>query len=246
MKKILPVLILLSLIYTNADAQFWQLRRLEFATGTGITQFYGDIGGYSRGKNMIGIKDFSFHQTRFNVNMNIRYRVIDNVSARINFDYGAYHSTDARGSNEGRGYEATTRFFEHVLIGEYYYLRNKGENSFLMQKGKKLPLSTFISMLDCYALTGIGVVSYKVKPNASLASKTTNTSGLAAVIPIGIGVNFNYSSDFNIGAELSGRYAFTDYLDGYSSQYSERNDIYVFLNFSLIYKIKTDRGKKGF
>ncbi len=48
-----------------------------------------------------------------------------------------------------------------------------------------------------------------------------------------------YSPNFNFGLELGGRYAFTDYLDGYTSQFSKANDVYYFLNFTITYKLKT-------
>ena len=52
-----------------------------------------------------------------------------------------------------------------------------------------------------------------------------------------------YSPDFNFGVEIGGRYTTTDYLDGYSSQYSKSNDVYYFLNVTVTYKMKT--GKNG-
>ena len=52
-----------------------------------------------------------------------------------------------------------------------------------------------------------------------------------------------YSPNINFGIELAGRYSFSDYLDGYTSQYSSSNDVYYFLNFTITYKLKT--GPKG-
>ncbi len=65
--------------------------------------------------------------------------------------------------------------------------------------------------------------------------------GFAAVIPAGLGTTLIYSPNLNFGLEVGGRYAFTDYLDGYTSQYSKANDVYYFLNLTITYKLKTGR-----
>lgn len=241
MKKIFLLLMIIVFSVSQARAQFWKMRKLELSAGPGMTQFFGDIGGFTIGKNLLGLKDISFRQTRFNLNMNVRYRIRDDISARLNLTYGAFHPTDVRGSNENRGYEATTRFFEYATIGEFYFIRNKAENSFIVQKGRKLPFKSILSLFDCYAFTGFGLLSYNVTPNDILSATSAETKGLAPVIPIGAGVNFNYSPDFSFGAELAARYAFSDNLDGYTSQYSKRNDMYYFFNLSVIYKMKTSK-----
>lgn len=238
MKKLLLTPILFFIFFQIVNAQFWKLRRFEVAAGLGTTQIYGDIGGFSRGENLLGLKDFTFRHTRFNMNMNVRYRITDDFSARLNMTYGGYHSTDIRGSNEARGFEAKTHFLEYAVIGEFYFLKNKAEDSFLAQKGQ-MPFKNIFSLMDCYSFTGLGLITYNVDPNSALAAMSMQTKGRSPVIPVGIGVNFSFSPDFNIGAELGGRYTFTDFLDGYTSQYSERKDIYYFFNLSCIYKIRT-------
>ena len=70
-----------------------------------------------------------------------------------------------------------------------------------------------------------------------------DTKGFAAVIPVGLGTTLIYSPDINFGVEFGGRYSFSDYLDGYTSQYSSSNDVYYFFNFTFTYKLKT--GPKG-
>jgi hypothetical protein len=55
-----------------------------------------------------------------------------------------------------------------------------------------------------------------------------------------LGVNLLFKPDYNLGLELGGRYAFSDYLDGYTSQFSSSNDVYYFLNVTFTYKIRTN------
>jgi hypothetical protein len=221
------------------------MRRYEVSGGIGPTFFFGDVGGYSHGENVLGIKDMTFLQTRVNADISLRYRIIQTVSARLSFSGGLLKATDERGSNEGRDFEASTTFFEPALLGEYYFIKNKSENSYKFVSSGKRFLSTLLSSLDIYVFTGIGGMKYTVSGNDALESNPAfKSGGFTAVIPAGVGANMVYSPNFNFGLELGGRYALSDYLDGYTSQYSSRNDVYYFLNFVVTYKLKT--GKNGF
>lgn len=243
MKKILLFLIGIIFLSSLADAQLWKLRRYEAAASLGTTQFYGDIGGFSKGDNLLGLKDLSFRQTRFNLTTSFKYRIIDVVSVRLNLALGGFRATDVRGSNESRGFEVVTTFFEPTLLGEYYFVKNKSENSFLSLKDSRRGISALIPALDIYAFTGFGGLSYKVKPNDKLAPRVTETKGSTPVIPIGVGLNLFYSTNISLGMEVGARYTFSDNIDGYTSIYSKSNDVYHFLNFTLTYKIRT--GENG-
>jgi hypothetical protein len=244
MKRPLLILFLLCLVNQLAEAQLWKMKRWEASAGLGPTFFFGDVGGYSNGENILGLKDLSFLQTRFNVDLNVKYRISQSINARFSFSTGLLKATDEHGSNPERGYEASTTFFEPALIGEYYFIKNKAENSYaFLNKGQNF-LGTFFKSLDFYIFSGIGGMSYSVKGNDELAnSPGFQSGGFTAVIPAGVGTTLIYSPDFNFGVEFGGRYAFSDYLDGYTSQYSSKNDVYYFLNFTVTYKMKT--GKNG-
>jgi hypothetical protein len=94
----------------------------------------------------------------------------------------------------------------------------------------------------------LGGVKYWVKGNDALIERGMREEGFCAVIPGGIGASLIYTPNMNFGLELGGRYAFTDYLDGYhSEQYSRARDVYYFLNFTFRYKLKTSpRGLPSF
>ena len=245
MKKLILLLLVIASFLPLVNAQLWTLRRLEVGGGPGTTQFYGDIGGFSKGKNVIGLKDFTFLHTRWNFNANARYRIFHNVSVRANFNFGVFRSTDDRGSNETRGLASSTLFYEPSVMGEFYYLKNKGENSYLLIRGKK-PFQTLISMMDCYVFAGFGGISYNVKPNDKLSTFPTQKSGFAPVIPMGLGVSVVYRRDVSLGMELGGRIPFSDNLEGYTSVYSKANDIYYFFNFTVTYKIKLGNASPTF
>jgi hypothetical protein len=238
------LLFILTLVFLSpaADAQLWKLRRIEVSGGIGTTQFFGDIGGYSNTKNILGLKDFTFLHTRFNVNANVRYRITSDMSVRVNFAGGLFHSTDEKGSNIRRGFKENTLFFEPSVIGEYYFIKNKAENNFTFLKGKNTLFKSVIKSLDFYAFAGAGGLLYNVKPNAVLSPLASATGGFTMVVPVGIGVTVIYSANTDFGIEFGGRFSFSDNIDGYTSAKSQANDIYHLLNFTITHKIKT-RGK---
>lgn len=225
----------------DTAAQLWKMRRFEASAGIGPSFFFSDIGGFSKGENMLGFKDMSFLQTRYNINGNVKYRILEDLNLRLSLTAARLRATDQRGSNEGRNMESKVFIFEPAVIGEFYFIKNKNEDSYLFSKGQGF--RRFTSSLDCYAFTGFGGASYSVKGNDELIKAGMETGGFTPVIPIGAGVNLIYSADFNFGVELGGRYSFSDNIEGYTSQYSSSNDVYYFLNFTFTYKMRA--GRKG-
>ncbi|MGD0757146.1 MAG: hypothetical protein ABR927_19040, partial [Bacteroidales bacterium] len=128
MKRSFLTILLLTFIVSLTDAQIWQLRKYEVVIGLGPSFFFGDIGGYSQTKDILGIRDITLKQTRFDFNANFKYRITQTVNIRLSLATGFLHATDVRGSNENRGFEASTLIFEPSLIGEYYFIKNKAEN----------------------------------------------------------------------------------------------------------------------
>jgi hypothetical protein len=227
-----------------AGAQLWKMKRYEVTGGLGTSQFYGDVGGYTIGENALGLKDITFMQTRFNVNGAFRYFFTDNLAARLTLSYLMLHATDERGSNEYRGYEAVTSVFEPSVIGEFYFVRNRERNSFLFQnyRGRsRNRLKDFFRSIDVYALTGFGGAGFIVNPNDALEARGLPTSGFTGVIPLGLGVKLAFDPNILFGIEFTGRYSFSDYLDGYTSQWSDRNDVYHTFSLTFNYRIKTAR-----
>lgn len=232
-----------------ATAQLWKMKRYEAAAGLGTSQFYGDVGGFTIGENALGFKDITFKQTRFNVNASFRYFITDAVAARVSFSYLMLHATDERGNNQGRGYEAGASLFEPALIGEYYFVRNRERNSFLFQtyRGRtRNRVKDFFRSIDVYALTGVGGASFNVRGNDLLEERWSNdpdleNSGFAIVLPLGVGAKVAFDPNILFGVEFAGRYAFSDFIDGYTSQWSARNDVYHTFSLTFNYRIKTAR-----
>jgi hypothetical protein len=237
MKRSLLVVIVFCFAVQLTDAQLWKLRRWEAEFGIGPSFSFPDVGGYTSGENFLGFKDLSYRQTRFDINGSLRYRLSRTFNTRLSFTYTMLHSTDDRGSNEGRDLESTTNIFEPAFMAEYYFIKNKYESSYLFLKGKGF--TALLSSLDFYVFAGIGGAAYSVNGNDALEERDLTNSGFTAVIPGGIGATLIYTPNINFGIELGGRYAFSDYIDGYTSQYSKHNDVYYTLNFTVTYKLKT-------
>jgi len=242
MKRTILVILLLGIIVPLAEAQLWKLKRIELSGGIGTSTFFGDVGGFSHGENSWGLKDITFLQTRYNINFDVKYRISQVFNARISLCYGVMHATDERGSNEKRAFEASTTIVEPSLLGEYYFVRNRAETSYLFNKGRGRGLIRLFKSLDFYAFTGIGGLRYSIVPNEKLSKHGLDPSGFTAVIPVGLGGTLSAYPSLNFGLELGFRYTFSDNLDGYTSQYSSANDVYYFLNFTVTYRLKIKKG----
>jgi hypothetical protein len=243
MKRSILIILLLGFIVQVSEAQLWKLKRVELSGGIGTATFFGDVGGFTHGENSWGLKDITFLQTRYSFNFSVKYRINQVINARLSLSYGLLHATDERGSNESRGFEASTTVFEPALIGEYYFIKNRAETSYLFNKGRGRGLIRLVKSLDVYAFTGIGGLSYSVDPNQALSEHPLFVqSGFTAVVPLGVGANLSAYPNLKFGLELGFRYAFTDNLDGYPSQFSSANDVYYFFNLAVTYRLKIKKG----
>src|ERR1035437_4142810 len=183
MKRFVLTILLFCFIISFAGAQIWKLKRYEAVIGLGPSFFFGDIGGYSQTKNILGIRDITVKQIRFDFNANLKYRITQDINIRLSLTSGLLHATDVRGSNENRGLEASMIIIEPALIGEYYFIKNKAENSYLFTKGQATGINGIFKSLDFYAFTGIGGLGYSIKGNAQLENIGINPGRFTAVIP---------------------------------------------------------------
>lgn len=251
-KRLILLCLVVLLSAPFASAQLWKTKRYEVSAAAGTSQFFGDIGGFSIGDNFLGLRDFSFKQTRFNVNGSFRYFFTDEFAARISISYIMLHADDARGSNPSRAYATTSSLLEQAALAEYYIVRNRERNSFSFQTYRGVArrrLSDFFNSIDVYALAGLGPAMYWVKGNDNFLENMENptsghlfrTSGVALVIPVGVGAKVAIDPNILIGVELTGRYGFPDYLEGFSDDDSRVNDFYHTFAVTFNYRIRSAR-----
>lgn len=241
MRRIVLSLFLLMAFPVLWGQNLWDFNRLEVSAGIGSSFIFGDIGGFSRGKNLLGLKDLSHYSTRYNINGNVKYRLKKDLNLRLNLTTGRFHTSDKRGSNENRGFESKTSFFEPMMLCEYYFIKNKIENKYLFMKYDKKLLRHFFQYIDWYLMAGAGINTFNVDGNKALMDAVGyKEKSTAFVLPAGVGMSFVLLPKMNIGLELLGRYTFSDYIDGYhSKKHSKANDVYYTFNFTITYKMRS-------
>ena len=101
------------------------------------------------------------------------------------------------------------------------------------------------SKINFYLLAGAGGLFYAPKFQGNLIypkyETASNSPGYTLVGFGGVGIKFIYDHRYAFGFEFGGRYAFSDYLDGFTTKFSHANDVYYFGVFNLVYRIKTSR-----
>jgi hypothetical protein len=225
-----------------SDAQIWKMRRYEALGGIVTSNYFGDIGGYSKGDNALGLKDFRLFQTRPGFYLGARYKVLENLSAKLNFTLAFLHGTDEGGTNENRNLKFSTTVFEPSIQMEYSFLPEKGSRSYLMMKGKGI--GSFQASFSAYVFAGLGGAFFGTKKLGNLENYDLEYGKAAMVIPVGIGVKMSLTPKWSTGFDLGGRFTTTDYLDAYHSPtYTGKNsnDVYYFGIINFIYKLKTSR-----
>ena len=246
------ILGLLLLITVSADAQRWKSRRYEAFVGLGTANSYGDIGGHINAENAYGLKDIQLTTTRPALTVGARYKFNGVMAAKLNITAGRISGNDKNSKNEDtRDYSFKATIIESSLMYEYYILsevRTLPSGALYNKNG----MINNIFDINLYLFAGFGTVysaSKVLDRDGNIVDwdiYSTHPRGvdlpkLGLVIPVGIGAKYIWSNSLSFGAEFGRRFTNYDYLDGYSSMYSESNDLYDFLTFSLIYKVPTDR-----
>ena len=246
MKRVILGFFLFGFVVQISSAQLWKLRRYELTANFGTSQLMGDIGGFTPGENALGFKDLTINNTRFALGAGMRYRILEDLSVKLDISYAFLHASDKKGSNEERDYEASTSLFEPSVRGEYYFLKNKAEGLYRFTKKGEF-FGSFLSMIDLYVYAGMAPAFYKVNPNDNLLPALDSDGGVTFVVPLGLGLNFLLTPNNLIGIDIGSRFTFTDYIDGYTSQYSKYNDRYYFMTVVFTHKLKTsEKGLPSF
>ena len=127
-------IIIFSLFSFSGWSQVWKLRRYEMSAGIGIVNYFGDIGGYSPGKNLLGLKDLSLRSTRPMLHVGMRYKIYETGWLNFNLAFGWLHGTDVGGTNEARGIVFRSGLFEPSLRFEQAIINGRANQSYLMMK----------------------------------------------------------------------------------------------------------------
>ena len=164
----------------------------------------------------------------------------NDFSLRLNFNVTALHASDSKGSNEGRILKSSTFLIEPDIVAEYHVIKSKYDGVLLFTRARRNFLPNLLNTFNIYGFAGFGTAAFTVNHNESdKASGTYKNGGVALTIPVGFCWTMSWDSRSSFGVEFAVKYAFSDYLDGYSSQFSRSNDLYHTITFTYSYKLKT-------
>ena len=222
-------------------AQKWKLRRYEAMAGFGTAHYFGDIGGTADESNLFGLKDIELVNTRLSFYLGARYKIRQNMAVKTNFIFGFLSGDDEGSKNNERNFAFSSKIFEPSVQFEYSILSEEQKFRSLAMFNKRGMLNNY-SQFNIYGFAGLGAVLSWVTPEKNLVNwYDESLSKTALAMPIGIGVKYVLSSSLSLGFEFGGRLTLTDYLDGYTSDFSRWNDIYYFAVFNAVYRVKTSR-----
>ncbi len=237
--RIILFITIFSLFAVEGRSQVWKLRRYEMSGSIGIVNYFGDIGGYSPGDNLLGLKDFSGHSTRPMISVGMRYKLYEIGWLNFNLAFGGLHGNDVTGDNPNRGIEFSSFLFEPSLRYEQAIINGRINRSYLMMKGRGI--ASFANSLSVYLFAGVGLPVMGVKSVKDPYDRLQTGTKISVSFPVGAAMRFALNPDLDLGFEIGAHYTLTDYADGFTSQYSKFNDVFLFTNVQVIWKLRTSR-----
>ncbi len=235
------LILLMVIIPLLSHAQRWRLRRYEPYAGIGVTSFYGDIGGFSGTNTAMGFKDIQLEYSRPSIVLGLRYKLDSDMALKFNMVYGFVTANDVGSRNDARNYAFSSTIFEPSLQFEYYLLsegRGLASSALFNKRGMVNNYSRFY----IYVFGGLGGVFFNPKPQEDFETVfEDNFTKFGAVIPVGLGLKLSIDANWSLGLELGRRFTTTDFIDGYTSKFSDHKDTYYIGVFNVIYKIRNDR-----
>ncbi|MFN4145244.1 MAG: DUF6089 family protein [Runella sp.] len=247
MKLNLSLIILYFVIFFTSRIQAQQVQpRWEVGAGIGLSGYLGDLNK----------SDFFSKEPKFSGGLFGRYHLNRNWALRGGLTFGQLSGNDANFDDRRvRGFKTRSPLTDLSAIVEYDFLgkkRFKYDSTAFQVKFKR--------QLSPYLFTGMGLGFTNPKPDftgtpntpanfrqGAIADLATNYSKTNFVIPFGIGVRYDLTPNWVLGAEAGFRLAFTDYLDGVSQGANPgRDDRYKLSSISVAYRFdKKDTDRDG-
>lgn len=238
----IPIIVLLLLTSLDGYGQRWRLRRYAVDFYAAAVSFHGDIGLANKPllNNLNGMRP--------SLGVKPSFRITEDLTATLDLGYVVYAGKDEEGSSHGRLYSFNSHAFQHVARIEYYILG--GSRGFLSGAlYNRQGMINDYNKLHLYAFAGAGGVmsKSKIKDLRNDGEEPLTNPGYnnnlvyTAVFPVGAGVKWSLDPRWSIGIEIGYQFTLSDYLDGYSSIYSEYKDSYYLTSVKAIYSIRNDR-----
>lgn len=164
-----------------------------------------------------------------NLGIGAMYQVAPRVGIRTNLNYVSFNTNllDRPGMQVPFNSHVAEASGTVVFNLVHSYLPSRGHGS-----------SGLLRLAVPYLKAGVGMLYYSAS-----SSTMEDNSGIAAFIPVGGGIRFNYTSNFSIAPELTLNYTTTDYLDNLqrAGGFTGDKDAYVSASINFIYSLPTVR-----
>ena len=226
MKKSITFILFLIVSNSVILAQRTELCEMEVLLGGGPNMFFCDIGDG-------GIGPVGF--------IAARYYVKNDIVARLNLAYAVGIDTDEGTKNFTRKYSYKTQIIESTIQLEYYFFYT---DLFGRKDWDGLVLN--VPKLGLYAFAGAGTIFSNPNPEAGNHDYTFDDdySKISLVVPYGLGMQYRFDKKWAASFEVGRRFILSDYLDGFSPEASDKNDMYYFALISVNYRFKPFSGRR--
>lgn len=228
-------------------AQSWKLNRIDVYLGFPVNHYFGDIGNSANTNAITSIKDFRIRTLRGGFGGGVGFKVNPLISAQASLNTGFLGNTDNGSYYKSRDYSFSTFYSELTVKGIYYIIPESNQNYYYRIMDLRGGLHHLNKPLSFYIFFGAGGLFYSASPNDKMLARPSvpgsskleidDSKYFTLVIPVGVGAKYEFYPRFQLGVELGARYVTTDYLDAFSSVYSNHNDMYYTINFNVYYKI---------
>ncbi len=208
-----------------------------FDGGINLANSYTDIGGKSwEGKNFF--TDVQMRTTRIGYSAFVEYRHKTRMGYALSFNYGKISGSDAytpNTSRSARNNSFTNNIYEFGIKHKFYLLDNIYKNGW-----------NYKDPLQYYAYYGINTFINNpvlIDPTGEYRPQK-KISKFQISIPLGMGVNYTFEKHLRLGFDFAWRMTFTDYVDGFTTDFSNRRDSYSFASITVGYALSKNTYKK--
>jgi hypothetical protein len=209
----------------------------SFDAGVGSSHSYTDIGGKGwEGKDIF--TDAQLSTTKLDYTFFIEYRDHSRMGYVLAFNYGKISGSDALSPNTSRykrNYSFTNKIYELGFKHKFYFPINIYRNGWYYQE--PLQFYLYYGVAAFWHNPKLVVPTGEYKPQKSF-------SKIQPCIPLGMGIHYTFEKHIRIGFDIAWRLTFTDYIDGFTTNWSNRNDSYAFSSFTIGYALSKNKYKK--
>ena len=197
------------------------------AAAFGPSYLFGEIGGSSSAKSLLGATDWALANTRTFYGLGAHVIFPSNVGVKANINYGRFVGDDQNSRNDSRAWSYSANIIEGdleglvVLFGGPYDVRGRAHMVYVFGGiGQAMSQSDFIG-------------NFNDRHVGDMVRRTE----IAPAIPFGIGYQYRASNNYSVGAEFTYHYYLSDYMDGVHSKFSKSEDMVASFNFTLAYQL---------